>query len=220
MGTRPGQSVARTEPGSAVIVCAVISDRPPELYLNDCLENLRSYLPSDVPVDVIDDTAHKLGMAGAVQAGFKWALDAAADYVLWVEEDFRLIDLPLDGMRYVLERNPHLSQVVLKRQPWSREEVAAGGQIETNPGAYSQHQGYGRNVSWVEHSTLFSLNPCLIPRRTLELGWPSGPLGVGNESGMTQRCLDAGMRFAYYGKLDDPARCEHVGHIRGSGWRL
>ena len=203
-----------------MIVCAVITDRPPELYLYDCLRNLAGYLPTDMLIHEVDDSAHKLGMAGAVQEAWTWALDKGADYLLHVEEDFRFIDLPLRAMQYVLERCPHLAEVVLKRQPWSDEEKRAGGQIETNPTAYTQHQGYGRNVAWVEHSTLFSLNPCLIPRRTLELGWPSGPLGVGNESGMTKRCLDAGMRFAYYGKIADPPRCEHVGHQRSNGWRL
>ena len=203
-----------------MIVAVIVSDRPQELYLQGCWENVHQYIPVDMPVHLVDDTEHRLGMAGAVQEGFRVALDAGADYALWVEEDFRFIDLPLRAMQYVLERAPYLAQVVLKRQPWSEEEKRAGGQMETNPTAYTQCSAYGRNVHWVEHSTLFSLNPCLIPRRTLELGWPSGGLGVGNEAGMTQRCLDVGMRFAYFGKKEDPARCTHVGHIRGSGWRL
>lgn len=202
------------------VVCVVVSDRPPELYLNDCFENLSSYLPSGLPLLLVRDEEHHLGMAGAVQEGFRLALEADADYALWVEEDFRFIDLPLRAMAYLLDTYPHLAEVVLKRQPWSAEEKAAGGQIETNPAAYTECHDFDRNLHWVEHSTLFSLNPCLIPRRTLELGWPSGPLGVGNESGMTQRCQNAGMRYAYFGKKADPARCLHVGHIRGSGWRL
>jgi hypothetical protein len=201
-------------------VCVVVSDRPPHLYLDECLRNLETFLPLHVDVHVVDDTEHRLGMAGAVQAGFDWALSTDAEFVLWVEEDFRFVDLPLTGMAWVLTHCRHLAQVVLKRQPWSVEEQQAGGQIETNPAAYSECSAFGANIHWVEHSTLFSLNPCLLPRRTLELGWPSGPLGVGNESGMTQRCQNAGLRFAYYGKRDDPPRCEHVGHHRSSGWRL
>lgn len=200
-------------------VCVVVSDRPPTLYLNGCLENLRDYLPVDMTPHVVDDTEHRLGMAGAVQAGFRWALEQDADFVAWIEEDFRLIDLPLRAMEWVLDKCPHLSQVVLKRQPWSAEEIAAGGQIETNPGAYTQCSAFGRNVHWCEHSTLFSVNPCLIPRRTLELEWsPEHPGGV--ERAITEACQAAGMRFAYFGKLDEPSRCEHVGHIRASaGWR-
>ena len=206
------------EPGAAMTTVAVIvSDRPPDLYLRDCHDNLNQYLPVDVHVHVVDDTEHRLGMAGAVRAAWAWALEQDADYLLHVEEDFRFIDLPLRAMQFVLERHQHLAQVVLKRQPWSDEEKRAGGQMETNPTAYTQYGALGRNVHWVEHSTLFSLNPCLIPRRTLELAWEPG--GAGAERAITDACLAAGMRFAYYGKKDDPARCEHVGHIRSPGYR-
>lgn len=201
------------------VVCVVISDRG-NLYLPGCLDSLDQHLPPHIPRIVVDDSDHELGMAGAVQKGWAEALGRGADYVLHVEEDFRFLDLPLDQMRWILDRCPHLAQVVLKRQPWSAEEHAAGGQMETNPTAYTQMRGLGHDVWWCEHQTLFSLNPSLIPRRTLELGWPSGPLGVGNESGMTKQCLDRGMSFAYYGKRDDPPRCEHVGHQRSTGWRL
>jgi hypothetical protein len=206
-----------------VIVAVFVSDRPADLYLDDCVESVRRNLPvtyADMLCHTVYDLDHRLGMAGAVQAGFDWVLSTDAEYVLWIEEDFLFDELPLAEMRYVLDRNPHLAQVVLKRQPWSDYEKAAGGQIETNPSAYTQCKAFGRNVSWVEHSTLFSLNPCLIPRRVVELGWPSGPIGVGNETGMTEKCVDAGYRFAYFGRIEDPPRCEHVGHVRGSGWRL
>lgn len=204
-------------------VCVVVSDRPKNLYLNGCLDNLDIHLPPHTRLRVVDDTAHELGMAGAVQEGFRWALEQGADHVLWIEEDFRLHNLPLEEMTWVLHRCPHLAQVVLKRQPWSQEEIAAGGQIELGEqrgDTFTECWGLNTSIRWVEHTSLFSLNPCLIPKRTLQLGWPSGGLGVGNEAGFTQRCADAGMRFAYYGKKDDPPRCEHVGQIRGTGWKL
>jgi hypothetical protein len=89
--------------------------------------------------------------------------------------------------------------------------------METNPDAYRQYAKWGHNVWWCEHETLFSLNPCLIPRRTLELAWESGSLGA--ERAITDACAAVGLRFAYYGKKDDPARCEHVGHQRAAGHR-
>lgn len=204
-----------------MIAVAFISDRGNQ-YLPGCVESF------DLCVDrrhiggmhVVDDSAHQLGLAGAVQAAWEWALSTGCDYLFHVEEDFRFHTLPLAQMQWILETNPHLAQVVLKRQPWSAEEKAAGGQIETNPGAYTQRRAFGRSIFWVEHTTLFSLNPCLIPRRVLELGWPSGPIGVGNETGFTAKCHAAGLSFAYFGKIEDPPRCEHVGHHRGSGWRL
>ena len=106
-------------------------------------------------------------------------------------------------------------------EPWSPVEQAAGGQIETNPAAYTQCRDV--HNSWVEHQTLFSLNPSLIPTEITELGWPSGPLygeDSGNESGMTRKCLHKDLSFAYYGRREDPPYVRHVGHLRGAGWRL
>lgn len=200
-----------------MIRIAVISDRPSDLYLEGCIESLRNAIPEnhgDTLCRTIYDHDHTLGMAGAVQAAWSWALDWGAEYLLHVEEDFRFHELPLDGMLAVLEANPHLAQVVLKRQPWSSEEHAAGGIIELDPAAYTQRDGF------VESRKLFSLNPSLIPRRVLELGWPSGPLGVGNETGFTAKCLAAGYSFGMYGRIEDPPRVEHVGLMRGNGWRL
>lgn len=203
-----------------MIVAAFISDRE-DLYLPECQRSFWNNVPAGIIKywNTVDDRHHELGMAGAVQKAWQWACDIGAKFLFHCEEDFRFDQpIPVGAMRRILDNNPHLAEVVLKRQPWSAEEHAAGGQIETNPAAYTQCSA--GVLAWVEHQTLFSLNPCLLPRRTFELGWPAGPLGVGNESGMTKKCLDAGMSFAYYGQKDDPPRCTHVGHIRGNGWRL
>lgn len=186
--------------------------------------------------DIIVSHGSNKGMAMAVQSGWNAAIAMYdADYVFHLEEDFVLTeDLDLDAMRHVLATNEHLASLVLKRQAWAAEEVAAGGQIplteargwpciEHTQAVYedgSDEFDKYRMVHWVEHESLFSLNPCLIPRRALDLGWPSGPLGTGNESGMTTRCLGAGMKFAYWGAKDDPPRAEHIGYMRGGEWQL
>lgn len=200
-----------------MIGCVVISDRPPELYLTGCLASLEKHLPSHVEVRIQLDVDHLLGMGGAARAAWDLALDEGWDYLLHVEEDFRFQDLPLEQMVWVLAKNPHLAQVVLKRQPWSAEEAQAGGQMETNPQAYTECWGLGHNLRWVEHDTLFSMNPSLIPRNVLELGWPA--TGGGVERDITTACHAAGLRFAYYGGRNDAPRCEHVGHIRAAGHR-
>lgn len=213
-----------------MIAAVFISDRG-DLYLPGALESFhacqQSQLIDDDNIHVVDDSEHKLGMAGAVKAGWAWALERGADYVLHIEEDFRLYDLPLRAMQWRLDHGfEPFAQVVLKRQPWSDEEKAAGGQMETNPGAYVEDESSDLRVvagemvstiSWVEHRTLFSLNPCLIPRRTLELEWTPGNQGA--ERAITDACLAAGMRFAYYGRKSDPPRCEHVGFQRSAGYR-
>ena len=200
----------------------VISDRG-DLYLPDCLRSVAECV--DYPfgfTTVVDDREHKLGMAGAVREGWGRALAAGCDYVLHWEEDF-LAAGPVDmgAMASVLVRAPHLAQVVLKRQPWSPEEHAAGGIIECHPDEYGQVSSFSpltpweRVVRWVEHERIFSLNPCLIPRRVLELGWPDG-----NEAEFTSMCLAAGYSFAFYGAKEDPPRVVHVGAERSAGWRL
>lgn len=191
---------------------AFISDRA-DLYLPGCIDSLKVDA-SPVAETVIDDRDHQLGMAGAVRAAWEWAIEQDVDYLFHVEEDFRFPEtVDVSAMATVLSDRRELAQVVLKRQPWNDEEQRAGGIIEARPGAYTQR---GATVDhYVEHELIFSLNPCLIPRAVLEMGWPDG-----NEAEFTQMCLDKGYKFAFYGKLADPPRCHHVGAQRSTGWRL
>lgn len=194
-----------------MIAVAVISDRGP-LYLPDCLASIDENLGLDP--HVVDDSDHRLGMAGAVRAAWDWALSTGCDYLLHVEEDFRFVTPPpLAEMVDVFTYDETLAQVVLKRQPWSPEEARAGGIIETDPQAYTDHSAGG--LQWVAHQRIFSLNPCLIPRKFLEMGWPDG-----NEAEMTAQLVALGYRFAFYGHRTDPPRVVHVGAERGVGWRL
>lgn len=190
---------------------AFISDRA-ERYLPGCAASFTVNVTGfNAGCHVVDDREHLLGMAGAVRAAWAWALDdIKVDYLFHVEEDFRFAaPVDLAAVAALLDANPQLAQVVLKRNPWSPEERAAGGIIEQHPGDYTDRDG------WVEHGRVFSLNPCLIPRRVLEMGWPDG-----NEAEFTQRCLDAGYRFAFLGSRHDAPLVEHVGMVRGEGWRL
>lgn len=201
---------------------AFISDRG-DLHLPDCLDSFARHVdphmpvpPGGFPMEIIDDREHKLGMAGAVQAAWAWALGEGLDYLLHVEEDFRFVaDLDPVAMANVLARSPYIAEMCLKRQPWSPEEHAAGDLFATWPDGSLLDR-----VGFLIQRRLFSLNPCLIPRRVLELGWPSGPLGVGNEAGFTKRALDAGYWFGYWGRRDDQPLVIHVGDTRGEGWKL
>ena len=200
-----------------MIVAAFISDRG-DLYIDDCLASFQEHVDLDLisAHEVFDDSDHTLGMAGNVQRGFEWALKMDCDYVLWIEEDMRFIrHVPLKQMRSILDTHEHLAQVVLKREPWSSEEIAAGGQMETAPHLYQQCSD--AHHSWMEHRTLFSMNPSLIPREVLEMGWLPGPGGV--ERSITDACFDVGYSFAYYGRRHDPPYVRHVGHIRSVGHR-
>lgn len=159
----------------------------------------------------------RLGMAGAVQAGFTAALEYEPDYVLWLEGDMLLIDdLPVQAAAEALSKpsNANLAQMVFKRLPWwgSPDEMEAGDQwaaIKRLAHFYTPCGDYAK------HDFIFSLNPCLIPRRVLELGWDRD-----NEAGMTRKLLDSGFVFGHWGGLDSPALVEHIGVERSQEWSL
>lgn len=201
-----------------MIVAAFISDRE-DLYIHQCLAAFQEHVDLSLisAHEVFDDRDHLLGMAGNAAAAWAWATDIGADYLLYIEEDMLFTrTVPLKEMRAILDEHEHLAQVVLKREPWSDAEKAAGGQIETAPGCYTQCSD--RHHSWVEHRTLFSMNPSLIPRDVFaDLAWASGSQGV--ERAITDACFDVGYSFAYYGRREDKPYVKHIGHQRAAGYR-
>lgn len=207
----------------ARIGIAYISNREDQ-YLPRCQESFFQYVTAGEPVGhwIIDDSAGRLGMAGAVQSAWEIALAADIDYLFHIEEDF-LFTRPVDlqDLADILDEQTDLAQMCMVRQAWTPEEIAAGGLIPAHLGkAYQLRYSATTRAMWTEHDRLFSMNPCLIPRRVLELGWPAGPLGVGNEAGFTARCLAAGYRFAYYGSPVDLPLVEHIGAARGVNYKL
>jgi hypothetical protein len=199
------------------IVTAFISDRG-DKYLPECLETYWQRVgDQSETVYTVDDREHMLGMAGAVREAWSIALDLRADYLFHVEEDWRFESrVDLAGLVRVLEKRPHLAQVILKRGAEMRnaEEAEAGGFMEAHPEAYEELM-LTSGERWCEHEQFFSLNPCLIPRRTLELGWHDD-----NEAGATAKFLAAGLKFAVWGGLYDAPVIKHLGIERGNGWRL
>ena len=162
----------------------------------------------------VHDAEKRRGLAGAVRAG--WGV-CDTDYVFHLEDDFTFNE-PTDiaAMAGVLDAHPKLAQMCLLRQPWNAEEQAAGGIVEKDPGDYRHsHVMWPYEAHWLTHRRLFSLNPCLIPRRVYELGWDDG-----NERGFTDRLLADGYNFAYWGQPGDPPRVTHIGRRRAVGWSL
>lgn len=158
-----------------------------------------------------------LGMARSVQDGWAAALAIPrVQYVLHWEDDMRL-DRPLDLAHpvQILQENPDLAQLCFARHPVNGEE--ANGQLNARI-AKSEHVEYHHDFT--VHEDVFSLNPCLIPRRVCELGWPSGPLGVGNEAGFTEKIRAAGLKLATHGTPDDEPYVTHIGHERANAWQL
>lgn len=186
----------------------LISDRG-DTYLPRCVESLHEHL--DYPVAqtiLIDDPRHEHTASGAVNQAWTQVADNI-DYVFHVEEDFILNGpVDFDAMCDVLDANPRLAHLVLKRQPWSDVEHAAGGIIEMRPDSYVDRDG------WVEHINFFSLNPSIVPRRVFEQGFPEG-----SEPAQTERLLAQGYVFGFWGDRNDPPRCHHIGAVRAAGSR-
>jgi hypothetical protein len=192
---------------SVTIGVAFVSDRE-DRYLPDCQRSFGEHVIGWADYFVVDDRDHRLGLSGAVRAAWGRALAEGWDYLFHVEEDFRFVaDVNLLDMAAILAETPRLAQLVLRRPAFSVEERAAGGIIEMHPEDYTDREG------WIETRRLFSLNPCLVPRRVLELGWTS------DESEFTARALAAGYSFGFYGDRSF-APVVHDGVERGRGWHI
>jgi hypothetical protein len=151
------------------------------------------------------------GTVKAVQSGWKRALRTGATHIFHTEEDFTYdVPIDLDELADLLEWDPQLAQVVLKRDPYSWPEIEAGGFMELRPSQYVDRDS--PVGPWVDHRKLFSSNPSLIPRQVVQLGF------VG-EANFGKVCVDAGYRFAYWGRTTDPPRVTHIGAVRSIGWR-
>lgn len=168
--------------------------------------DVRRELDRTYPDFTIQHHDQNLGMARAVQTGFDLVLTTDADHVFWLEEDMLLtVPPPVNEAINALCVLPQLAQVLFQRQPLTPEEHAAG----TVVGAMNPTWVGGTNL-WI-HQHIFSLNPCVIPRWVLELGWSPD-----NESGMTRKLLDAGYWFGVW----DGQYVQHVGDMRGKQWQL
>lgn len=181
----------------------LISDRGDQ-YLPWCVESLNTHIQYPVAQTVlVSDEAHEYTASGAVNQAWSEIGDDI-DYVVHVEEDFVLTaPLDVDAMCDVLDTYASLAHLVLKRQPWNSEEIAAGGIIEQRPHDYVDRPG------WVEHTNFFSLNPSIVPRRVFAQGFPEG-----SEPAQTQRLLEHGYVFGFWGGRYDEPRCHHIGEHR------
>ena len=180
-------------------------------YRERCLRSAAQLLP---PLDVcieVNDPDHELGFAGAIQAGWDAVLESGADYVFHLEADFTFnVHVPTARMIELLEAQPQLAQVALKRQPWNASERAAGGIVEQHPDDFTDH-GF-----WTEHRRFFTTNPCVYRASLCERGWPQVPESEGI---FTHQLRDDGLSFAFWGGKFDAPTVTHIGrHRAGKGY--
>jgi hypothetical protein len=167
----------------------------------------------------------RVGFTAAI--GAAWSVltgHSHADHVFHLEQDFTLNrDVDLGELAEVLTARPDLVQMALRRQACNEVEVAAGGVVETDPGAYlEQSDDSGRH--WLEHRLWFTTNPSLYRRTLTSLTWPQLPH---SEQWFSMRLLAGGtpeaapdeVRFGYWGARDSGPWVEHIGLDRvGRGY--
>ncbi|MBP9054463.1 MAG: glycosyltransferase [Ilumatobacteraceae bacterium] len=175
-------------------------------------EELRATFPD---FDVIGQPTRQ-GFGGAIRSAWAALSGRPERFVFHLEDDFTFnepIDLP--AMQHVLDRNPGLVQLALRRQPWNPDELAAGGIVEQHPDDYVDCSD---GISdWLEHRRFFTTNPSMYRRALTEKEWPEGEHSEGRFG--IALCENPTTRFGYWGRRDDPPKVHHIGeHRAGVGY--
>ena len=148
------------------------------------------------------------GFAGAVRSA--WENIPKCDYVMTLEDDFTFNrDIDVVALCELLADNPHLAQVVLRRQAWNTDELAAGGVVELHPEWYidKEHKGH----PYLEHRMFYSTNVNVMPYAITLRQWPN----VEHSEGVFSHALIAdGYSFAYWGARTDAPWIHHIGTQR------
>lgn len=177
----------------------------------------RAWLRERFPEFVHIDGGPRQGFGGAIRCAWAYLAESTCDHVFHVEQDFTFRrDIDLSAMGYVLDTQPHVVQLALRRQPWNAEEYQAGGIIERHPDDYVDCTD-GRHW-WLEHSRFFTTNPSLYRRKLVLEGWPHGPESEGR-FGIELLRKHPDWRFGFWGARTSGEWVEHIGYQRvGTGY--
>ena len=158
----------------------------------------------------------RLGLGGCFKSALDMVLGTDADYAFLVEDDTPLIgDIDLTAMAAVLDTHTLLAQLMLMRPPFNTEEIAAGGVYALTPNDFTECSD--GKVTWTEHSRWYGFQPHLVKRNVIEYIVSNATNFL--ELDVTDALKPAGYNFGYWGGLNDPPLCEHVGTIRSQNYR-
>lgn len=150
------------------------------------------------------------GFGGAYSFAWKTlAAQSTADYIFNLEDDFTFNrPVPLNDMIKVLEENPYIYQMALRRQAWSSEELRAGGVIERWPNDFHQQDG------WISHRLFFTTNPSLYRKSLIETR--TYPDVKDSEGHFSQSIISSepDAQFGYWGQKTDAPWVTHIGAKR------
>lgn len=155
-------------------------------------------------------SARRTGFAGNVRRAWEHALGTGQPWTFWLEDDFVLQrQVDLGAMADTLDANPQVAQMALRRQAWFPAEVEAGGIIEQDPDAYTDHHG------WLEHVKFWTTNPHLVHRSVLAgYEWPNRAHSEATFAREILRTRTAG----YWGSRQDDPWALHMGERQGTGY--
>jgi hypothetical protein len=206
-------------------VCLLLIDDGREDYLSRCLASLNPLNTLVSSIVLVQDNEHDLGFDGAIREGWDRVREVVGcHYVFHVESDFVFLrPPPLAEMRDILNRDPSVVQVALKRQPWNEVEHEAGGIVEANPAAYEERHLDEASMwqreepiglcPYTVHRKFFTTNPSLYRASLCGRGWPEGPESEGR-FGISLFEYNPELVSAFYGGKFDPPMVEHIGRQR------
>ena len=146
------------------------------------------------------------------------ASQSTTEWIFHLEGDF-VFNRPINltAMAQILRSNPHLAQMALRRQPWNDQEQAAGGVVEQNPAAYTDHHD-PTGQHWLEHRLFWTCNPSLYRRTVCTTHpWPQCPQSEMAFANALFRAPSA--RCGYWGTRVDAPWVHHIGeHRTGKGY--
>lgn len=166
----------------------------------------------------IYSTGQKSGFAGAYNSAWNYVRNNGVnDWIFFTEDDF-VFTRPVNvyTMIEVMENNPHIVQMALRRQAWSERERLVGGVVETAPQEYTDVTD--GKFQWLEHRQFFTTNPSLLRISLIdEHEWPLEEHSEGMFS--IDLFADEKLVSGYWGARDSGEWVEHIGVERvGSGY--
>lgn len=217
-----GELLARALASFAAMVTGPITRRV--IHDDSGDDGYRAWLRATYPGYELVTTPHRAGFGGAYASAWTYMARGPEQMIANLEDDF-LITRPVDlaEMTAVLDANPHLVQLALRRQPWNEVELAAGGVVEQRPDAFTEVRDEHGRV-WLEHREWMTTNPSLYRRPLCAMGWPDVPRSEGEFTHYLLRHGVAGVspdavRFGYWGSRDSGVWCQHIGRERvGHGY--
>jgi len=185
-----------------------------KIILDDSADpEYRSIISSQYPdYEVISLAEENLGYMKAYNYAFKYLYKTDYEFILWVEEDQKLlVEIDISDMVRILKSNK-LIQLSTIRKPFFYDELNYKSVIDylVDLGwPLVQHDGF------ITHSSMWGNPPSVFKRSILEAHYPDSGEEITVETRFGNKLLSLfpGQTFGFYGKMDDEPQSEHIGKI-------